>query len=79
MSEDIKLTDLETIPGVRVTQFFLSVTFFPEVIKSDQSNELFLKAVSAISDVLSENDSLLRWSIQSIRTNFFEGIENENP
>jgi hypothetical protein len=70
------LTDFENIPGVHVTQFFLSVTFFPEVIKNDQSNELFLQVVSSLSDILHENESLLRWSVQSIRTNFLENNVN---
>jgi hypothetical protein len=68
-----KLTDFETIPGVKITQFFVSVTFFPEVIKNGQSNELFLKIVSSMSDILTENETLLHWSVQSVRTNFLEG------
>jgi hypothetical protein len=66
-----QLTDLEIPSGVRVTSFFVSVTFFPESIKNGQSNNLFLKTVSAMSDNLSENDSLVRWSVQSIRDNFY--------
>jgi hypothetical protein len=74
----IKKTEFENIPGVHVTQFFVSVTFFPEVIKSGQSNELFLKIVSSMSDILNENESLLRWSVQSVRTNFLEGYASQN-
>ncbi|MDR2438906.1 MAG: hypothetical protein LBE12_06010 [Planctomycetaceae bacterium] len=74
----IKITEFENVPGVHVTQFFVSVTFFPEVIESGQSNELFLKIVSLMSDILNENESLLRWSVQSVRTNFLEGDVNTN-
>jgi hypothetical protein len=72
MKQDNDLVDLATFPGVRVTQFFVSVTFLPESIKNNQSNELFMDMVSVISDVLNDNNSLVRWSVQSIRT---KGIE----
>jgi hypothetical protein len=68
MKQDNDLVDLATFPGVKVTQFFVSVTFLPESIKNKQSNELFLDVVSAISDTLNENNSLVRWSVQSLRT-----------
>jgi hypothetical protein len=72
MKLDNDLTELASFPGVKVTQFFVSVTFLPELIKNNQSNELFIDVVSVISDVLNNNNSLVRWSVQSIRT---KGIE----
>jgi hypothetical protein len=66
------LTEIALFPGIKVTQFFVSVTFLPEMIKNNQSNELFLDVVSVISDTLNENNSLVRWSVQSIQT---KGIE----
>jgi hypothetical protein len=65
------LTDLEFSPGVNVSSFFVSVTFFPEMIQNKKSNDLFLNVVSAINDLLDENESLVRWSVQSIRDNLF--------
>ncbi|MDR2704520.1 MAG: hypothetical protein LBC02_01960 [Planctomycetaceae bacterium] len=72
MKQDNDLVDLANFPGVKVTQFFISVTFLPETIKTRQSNELFCDVVSAISDTLNENNSLVRWSVQSIRTSILE-------
>jgi hypothetical protein len=67
MKQENDLTELASNPGVRVTQFFVSVTFFPEIIKSGKSNELFSDIVSRITDTLNDDDSLVQWHIQSIR------------
>jgi hypothetical protein len=61
--------DLEFVTGVRVTSFLLSVTFFPSFIKSGNSNDLFLRVVSAVADIFEEHESQLHWSIRSIRDN----------
>ncbi|MDR0609262.1 MAG: hypothetical protein LBG58_04070 [Planctomycetaceae bacterium] len=78
MQQENDLTELASFPGIKVTQFFVSVTFLPESIKNNQSNELFLDVVSVISDTLNSENSLVRWSVQSIRTNLLEGAKNEN-
>jgi hypothetical protein len=71
-----ELRDFEKIPGVNVLGFSLSVTFFPEVIQQGQSNDLYFHVVSAISDILNDNDTQLRWSVQSVGANFLvKGIE----
>jgi hypothetical protein len=65
-----KLTDFENVSGVNVSQFSLQVTFFPEVIKNGQSNDLYFETVSAISDILTEKNTLLHWSVQTLASNF---------
>jgi hypothetical protein len=67
MKQENDLMELANNSGVRVTQFFVSITFFPDVIKSGKSNELFSDIVSKIVDTLNDDDSLVQWHIQSIR------------
>jgi hypothetical protein len=75
MITDKKLTDFENVSGVNVLQFSLHVRFFPEVIKSGQSSELYFDTISAISDILTEKNTSLHWSVQTLSSNFLHEKE----
>jgi hypothetical protein len=75
MIRNKKLTDFENISGVKVLQFSLQVRFFPEVVKSGQSNELYFDTICSISDILTAKETILDWSVQTLTSNFLNEKE----